>query len=63
MKQTKSAAPYVAILLANEMAVPYANYQAQASQQIAVEVDSKVTYLPKAQAVLLPNAEKEEERP
>ncbi|MEL7423164.1 MAG: hypothetical protein AAFN81_09250 [Bacteroidota bacterium] len=63
MKQTKSATPYVVLLLAIVMAVPYANHQAQASQQIAVEVASKVTYIPKAQAAHLPSVKKKEERP
>ena len=63
MKQTKSATPYVVILLAIVLAVPFANHQAQASQQVAVEVDSKVTYIPKAQAAHLPSVKESDERP
>ena len=63
MKQTKSATPYVVLLLGLVTIIPYANYQAKASQQVAVEVTSKVTYLPKAQAALLPDVKQTEERP
>lgn len=54
MKQTKSATPYVLLLLGILTLIPYANHQAKASQQVAVEVDSKVTYLPRAHASLMP---------
>ena len=63
MKQTKSATPYVVFLFVLVTVIPYANYQAQASQQVAVEVTSKVTYLPKAQAALLPANTPSDERP
>ena len=62
MKQTKSAAPYVALLLGLVTIIPYVNYKAQASQQIAVEVTSNVTYLP-AQAALMPSSTEVEDRP
>ncbi len=57
MKQTKSATPYVALLLGILTLIPYANHKAKVSQQIAVEVESKVTYLPKAQAALMPDVD------
>ena len=62
MKQTKSATPYLLLLFALAVLIPYSNYRANSSQEIVVEVTSETTYAPKAQAAVLFSNESEQSK-
>lgn len=46
MNQTKSAIPYLFLVLGLVVLIPIANHHAKSSQQLVVEVESKVVHLP-----------------
>lgn len=46
MNQTKSAVPYLFLLLGMLVLIPLANHEAKRSQELVIEVESKVVHLP-----------------